>query len=154
MPEKFRISRAAELGSLAVLRDFIAQVCVRAGIDDDTCYDLKLAVDEASTNVITHGYKGMNPGSIILDMQLDPEQVTMMLTDFGHAFEPSPPPARDLEMALEDRPEGGLGLFFIYSTMDSVDYHTTEEGNRLILVKKLKPAPRRVLQGERSENDQ
>ena len=137
MSDKLRITRAAELPTLAVFRDFIDAACLRRGIDAATCYDLKLAMDEACTNVITHGYAGMNPGSLILDLEFEPRQVVVTITDFGHPFEPYEPDAPDASAALEDRPTGGFGLFFIYSTMDQVDYQTTEEGNRLILTKKL-----------------
>jgi serine/threonine-protein kinase RsbW len=137
MTERLKITRAAELETLPVFRDFIEQACERAGIDPETRFALKLAVDEACTNVITHGYANMDPGSMILELKLDPQQVVITLTDFGHPFEPSEAPMPDLAAALEDRPTGGLGLYFIYSTMDEVDYQTSEDGNRLILTKRL-----------------
>ena len=88
MSDKLRITRAAELPTLAVFRDFIGAACQQRGIDAATCYDLKLAMDEACTNIITHGYAGMNPGSLILDLEFEPRQVVVTITDFGHPFEP------------------------------------------------------------------
>ncbi len=137
MTTKLRLTKSAELESLAAFRDFIAEACRRQNIDDDTSYDLQLAVDEACTNIITHGYAGMNPGSIILDLEFQPTQVVMRLTDFGHPFEPYEPAAPDVHAALEDQPASGFGLFIIYGTMDSVDYTTNEDGNTLILTKRL-----------------
>jgi serine/threonine-protein kinase RsbW len=137
MSTRMRITRAAELPTLAVFRDFIDAACKPRGIDAQTCYDLKLAMDEACTNVITHGYAGMNPGSLILDLEFEPQRVVVTITDFGHPFEPYEPAEPDAGAGLEDRPTGGFGLFFIYKTMDHVDYQTTEEGNRLILTKQL-----------------
>jgi len=135
---KLQITRAAELESLAAFRDLIDAGCRQhAGIDERVRYDLKLAVDEACTNVISHGYAGMNPGSIIFSVELDERQAVMTITDFGHPFEPSEAPMPDAEAALADRPTGGFGLYFIYQTMDEVKYETTEDGNRLTLVKRL-----------------
>ena len=134
-----QITRAAELESLPVFRELIETGCrQQPGIDDRTCYDLKLSVDEACANIITHGYADMDPGSIILTLQFDPRQVVVTITDFGHPFEPSEAPMPDVSAALEDRPTGGFGLYFIYQTMDEVTYETTEDGNRLRLVKRLK----------------
>ena len=136
-----QITRAAELASLSRFREAIDAACqLQPGIDDQTCYDLKLAVDEACTNIITHGYAGMNPGSIMLALDIDPHRVVMTITDFGHAFEPAEPPMPDVQAGLEDRPTGGFGLFFIYQAMDEVRYTTTEDGNCLTLVKRLQPA--------------
>jgi len=131
-------TRAAELESLPVFRELVETGCrQQPGIDDRTRYDLKLSVDEACTNIITHGYANMNPGSIVLSLQFEPRQVVVTITDFGHPFEPSEAPMPDVTAALDDRPTGGFGLYFIYQSMDEVSYETTEDGNRLTLVKRL-----------------
>lgn len=135
---RFQTTRAAELETLGAFRDFIDGACQQIGTDGDTCHDLKFAVDEACTNVITHGYAGMNPGSIMLVLEYQPLQVRVEITDFGHPFEPAEPEAPDLEAELEDRTRGGLGLYFIYQTMDEIRYWTGEEGNVLTFIKHLK----------------
>ena len=148
MERRSQIALAAEFESLPRFRNFIDEICHGAtAFAADFCYDLKLAVDEACTNIITHGYAGMNPGSIILSLEVDPDQVCMTLTDFGHPFEPREAPLPDLQAALEDRETGGFGLYFIYQTMDEVDYKTTEGCNQLILIKRL-PRPKEAFQEE------
>jgi anti-sigma regulatory factor (Ser/Thr protein kinase) len=132
------MTRAAELEALVDFRDLIDRACQEhPAVDPQTCYDLKLAVEEACTNVVTHGYAGMNPGSIMLVLAFDPEQVLVTLTDFGHPFEPYEPAAPDVEAALEDGLTHGFGLYLIYQTMDQIDYETTEDGNHLTFVKRL-----------------
>lgn len=139
MNHRYQTTRAAELESLALFRELIDQACRQyAHIDAQVNYDLKLAVDEACTNIITHGYAGMNPGSIILALDVQPERIVTTLTDFGHPFEPSEAPAPDVQAGLDDKPMSGFGLFFIYQTMDDVSYATTEDGNRLTFVKRLR----------------
>ncbi len=138
MDNRYQVTHAAELESLSLFRGFIDDICKKyADIKDEDCYDLKLAVDEACTNVVTHGYAGLNPGTIILNIDVYPGQVVVAITDFGHPFEPGEAPAPDVEAGLEDRPMGGFGLFFIYETMDRIDYKSGEDGNRLIFIKKL-----------------
>ena len=124
---------AAELNSLSRFRQFIKSVCDGAGVGEGACYNLQLAADEACTNIITHGYAGMNPGSIILELKASPEFVVMTITDFGHPFEPVETPAPDIEAIMLDKPTGGFGLYIIYQTMDKVDYQTSAFGNHLIL---------------------
>ena len=135
MSQRFQITHAAELESLQKFRDFITACCAQHDISNDVVLDLKLAVDEACTNVITHGYKGMNPGSIILSFRIEPGRILVQITDFGHVFEPEAAPKPDVEAALEDRELGGLGLFLIYQTMDNIDYQSSEEGNTLTFTK-------------------
>ena len=138
MHHKHQITRAAELACLAVLRDFIDTHCKdQPGVDEQTLYDLKLAVEEACTNVITHGYAGMNPGSLMLSIEVDVEKVILEITDFGHAFEPYEAPMPDIQAVLKDQPMSGFGLYLIYQTMDQVEYETSEDGNCLRLTKTL-----------------
>jgi serine/threonine-protein kinase RsbW len=136
-----QITRSAELESLSVFREFIEEECKQhKRIDEQIRYDLKLAVDEACTNIITHGYAGMNPGSIILHLEMEPDKVIVTITDFGHPFEPSEASPPDVEAELEDRAMGGFGLFFIYQTMDEITYETTANGNRLTFIKNCPPS--------------
>jgi serine/threonine-protein kinase RsbW len=137
MQKIYQTTRAAELGALHHFRQFIQKAAgEHPGIDPEMIYDLQLALDEAATNVITHGYAGMDPGTMILILEIDSQRIRMTLTDFGNPFEPSNAPAPDLEAALEDRPSGGFGLYFIYQTMDEVDYETTGDSNTLIMIKR------------------
>jgi len=138
MSQRFQITRAAELESLALFRGFISDCCARFDVPDGTVFDLKLAVDEACTNIIEHGYKGMDPGSIILSFRIDPDRILVRITDFGHVFEPAAAPKPDVEAALENREMGGLGLFLIYQTMDNIDYQSSEDGNTLTFTKYIK----------------
>lgn len=137
MVKEFQIAHAAELEALALFRDFIDKTCHKAGIPEQLCYDLKLAVDEACTNIIQHGYAGMNPGSMILKLKLLGDQVVVTITDFGHSFEPAPPPPLDVNAIMADQRAGGFGLHFIYQTMDIVEYDATPMGNELRFVKNL-----------------
>ena len=135
MPLRYQITRAAELESLALFRSFITQCCLENQVPETAILDLKLAVDEACTNIIQHGYRGMNPGSIILSFRIEPGRVLVQITDFGHAFEPAEAPRPDVQAAVEDRELGGLGLFLIYQTMDNINYQSSEDGNTLTFTK-------------------
>jgi len=138
MSHRFQITHAAELESLQKFRDFITACCAQHDIPNETVLDLKLAVDEACTNVIQHGYKGMDPGSIILAFRIEPGRILVQITDFGHVFEPVAGLKPDVEAVLEDQELGGLGLFLIYQTMDNIDYQSSEDGNTLTFTKFIK----------------
>ena len=130
-------SFAAEYESLKKIRKFIARVCKEGDLGNDLRHSLELAVDEAATNVIEYGYAGMDPGSIVVDVHADSQRVIVTLTDFGRPFDPTKKKPPSLDVANEDMPTHGFGVFFIYETMDEVDYQSSEDGNRLTLTKKL-----------------
>jgi serine/threonine-protein kinase RsbW len=139
MASTHRITRAAYLESLQDFREFIKEHCAGVpGMTDETLYDIQLAVDEATTNIISHGYADLDAGSIILDLDIDPDRVLVSLTDFGHSFEPSSAPVPDVDAPIEERELGGFGLFFIQQSMDDMHYQVTEDGNKMTLTKYLK----------------
>jgi len=140
MADSFRITRAAYLESLDDFREFLKNHCGGLlGVNTDLLYDVQLAVDEACTNIITHGYADMDPGSIILDLGIDSGKLTVSLTDFGHSFEPDSAPVPDVTAPAEEREPGGFGLFFIRQSVDDMKYQVTEDGNTMILTKNINP---------------
>lgn len=133
-----QITLPAELESLALFRSHINAVCKGvSGLDEQALYDVLLAVDEICTNIIMHGYAGMDPGSIILNVEVTPQMLTITISDFGYAFEPVEPPTPDVNATLEEREAGGLGLFFVFSSVDDIQYESSPVGNTTRLVKKL-----------------
>jgi len=135
MLKRFQITRAAELESLNIFRKFITECCEKNTIERNIVLEIKLAVDEACTNIIQHGYKDLNPGSIILSFRIEENLILVQITDFGHVFEPVKATQPNIEAALEDREMGGLGLFLIYQTMDNIDYQSSVECNTLTFTK-------------------
>ena len=142
MASTHRITCAAYLEALNDFREFIVEHCAgNAGVTEEILYDIQLAVDEACTNIIMHGYAGMDPGSVILDLELDSDKIIISLTDFGHAFEPDSAPMPDVDAPIEERELGGFGLFFIRQSVDDVKYRTSEDGNTMTLIKNLAQPP-------------
>ena len=133
-----QITLPAELESLPIFREHIKTACQgKVGLDDQSIYDMLLAVDEICTNIITHGYAGMDPGSIIVDVEFAQQGLVVTVTDFGHAFEPVEPPTPNANASLEEREVGGLGLFFVFSSVDEINYESSPVGNTTRLIKNL-----------------
>lgn len=129
----------AQLENLGRIRDFVEQACLRAGADAASCFELKLAVDEACTNIVLHGYRGRAAGPIELAIEQGPETMTVTIVDHGRSFCPDALPDADVTSSWENRKAGGLGWHLIRRVTDGVEYHADEErGNRLVLVKRLK----------------
>jgi len=119
------------------LRALVDQECRAAGGDARSCGDLKLAVDEACTNVIEHGYEGRS-GTIRLSVAENGGSLTVIIEDRGLPFDPSSVAPPDLSAGWRDRKIGGLGWHFIRSCVDEIRYEPGADGrNRLTLVKKL-----------------
>ena len=131
----------ATLDSLAVISDFIAAAAEQIGLDEHTAWQVQLAVDEAATNVIQHGYDPAAPGEIELAWRVEDGQLIVTLRDYGRRFNPEDVPLPDITSPLEERQSGGLGIYLMNRLMDSVRFEFDEQrGNLLTMAKRIGPA--------------
>lgn len=99
-------------------------------------FDIKLAVEEACTNIMEHGY-GAAPGPIELALRADDQQIVVSIRDVAVPFAPGEAPPPDLLSEVEDRQPGGLGWHLIQQLMDGIEYESdVESGNHLTLIKR------------------
>ena len=125
--------------SLGTLLAFLDDCCMEAGLDEDVSFAVRLAGEEACSNIINHAYRGVEPGEVSLQMSCDAEQVVLLIEDRAPSFSPADAPAPDLTADWENRREGGLGWHLIRQVMDEVRHGAREGGgNRLELVKRLR----------------
>jgi len=128
---------SARYESLEAIDAFVANAAECAGFDRCTVYQVQLAVDEACSNIIEHAYGGEDRGVIECSHRIQDGELTIVLRDYGQPFNPAVVPEPDIEAGLEDRPEGGLGLYFIRNIMDEVVFEFDPvTGNVLTLVKR------------------
>ena len=124
--------------SLPEISDFVAKAAQDAGLDSKGVYAVRLAVDEACTNIIEHGYGGEGHGKIECSCAFDANALTIELRDWGKTFDPSQVPEPDFDVPLEDLEPRGAGLFFMRKMMDDVRFKFQKgSGNLLIMVKKM-----------------
>jgi serine/threonine-protein kinase RsbW len=126
----------ATLESLAQISAFVNEASQRAGLDVHTAWQVELAVDEAATNIIQHGYDPDRPGIIELTWRIEDGRLVITLRDYGRRFNPDDVPPPDVSSPLEERQPGGLGLYLMNRLMDQVrfDFDDTN-GNLLTMVK-------------------
>lgn len=127
----------ARIEHLAELMAFVDGECERAGVPEDAAFAIRLAAEEAFTNVVRHGY-GEQPGPVRFELSVDGGSLTLTLIDEAPVFDPRAAPAADLESSLEDRGEGGLGWHLVHQLMDEVRHEPgAGRGNVLRLIKYL-----------------
>ena len=83
--------------------------------------DLRLAVDEAVTNVVIHGYKESD-GIVELHMHAEGDAVFIRIRDHAANFDPSQVKTPQLDTELKDRPFGGMGIFLIRKMTDEAEF--------------------------------
>lgn len=127
---------AADVHDLDDIRGFLENAVMRLCGDEEIAGDLVLAVNEAVTNVMLHGYLG-EPGEVSVAVEADENDLLVRLTDNAPLFDPTTVPPPDITLPLEERPLGGLGVHMMRQLADELLYRVTPEGcNELIFLKR------------------
>ncbi len=118
---------------LSLLEGFIEQVTRRAHLSEHEASRLRLAVEEAVTNVISYAHAT----SIVLDSEVRDSVLSLTLTDDGQPFDPTTAPMADTSVPADQRAEGGLGILFIHRMSDALSYQRSNGKNILTIKKKI-----------------
>ena len=129
------MTRAFELVSdakhLAPFRADLRNALSKAGLSEKAVGEVTLAVDEVLTNVMRHAYGGKE-GKIQVEVKDHSNRVEIAIRDFGTKFDPTQMPMPE----LPPKKPGGLGIYFVKTLMDKVEYDGgCKDGNRLCLTK-------------------
>jgi anti-sigma regulatory factor (Ser/Thr protein kinase) len=124
------------LDSLSLIGTYVLDVAEAAGLDKKSAYRLRLAVDEIATNIVLYGYQGAGiEGLIELHSTIDEQALTLTVEDTGPPFDPRSRPAPDdLDLPLEERDMGGLGIHLAITGVDQFVYERVGRRNRNVFI--------------------
>lgn len=125
-----------EIGELARLATDFADFAAQHHMPADVVNALQLSLEEVVTNVIVHGYKQTGNKTVAVRLAARPGELVVEVEDEAPAFDPLARAAPDLDLPLEERPIGGLGIHLVKNLMDAVTYQRDGHRNRLTLTKR------------------
>ena len=130
-----------ELDSLSLLRSIVTHTAERAGLQTADVNQMEMAVDEACTNIIEHGYASLSTRpDILLSVQVVGNKFIVEITDFGTPFDVESYTPPSFPEHWEGGNTRGAGVFLIKQCMDETAYESLpEHGNKLRLVKYVPP---------------
>jgi len=129
----------SDVDRLAEVRAFVREAVADFGGSRRVADDLVQAVDEATCNVMLHGYGG-SPGEIEIDAAVRDGRIEIRLADRAPAFDPTAAPAHDASRPPVSRRPGGMGvgIHLLRTMTDEVRHHVRPDGgNELTLVRSI-----------------
>jgi phosphoserine phosphatase len=108
---------------------FTADTFARQGIDPEFLPVVDLAVEELFTNMVK--YSTMSSAAVRIDLARIDGGVEVTLTDYDvEPFDVTQAPDADIELPIEQRKPGGLGLHLIRRLVDSIEYEYSRESRQ------------------------
>lgn len=122
--------------NVSLARVLVASIATQLDLNLNDLEELKVAVSEAVSNAIIHGYQNDREGMVNIEINCYQEKLVITVTDMGVGI-------ADIKLALEpsfttDPQRMGLGFVFIKSFMDHLEVNSEpNKGTQVIMVKNL-----------------
>ena len=120
---------------LEEVREFVTSHGVQANFSEGAVEQMKMAVDEACTNVIEHSYEGKSGQPIDIAIHVHPEKLVVVIRDKGREFDRKAYKEPDLVQYAKSKKSGGFGVHIMRKLMDSVEYRHQGGFNECLMTK-------------------
>jgi anti-sigma regulatory factor (Ser/Thr protein kinase) len=121
---------------LAPALDRIEALLLELAVEREIAAELRLVVEEGLVNIVTHAYGSNEEGEVAVALAVQVTDVRLVLRDRGRPFNPLEQPGPDLDLPVDERPIGGLGIHLIKTLTDEQTYRREGEENVLVLIKR------------------
>lgn len=125
---------SADLGQLSRIREFVTKTAKELGVVPTALDDLRVAVDEAVTNIIVHGYD--EPGEVTVELTAERGDLIVYLSDEAPVFDAANAAPDKLNPADDRTAPGGFGLYLMKQAMDEITHRPLHPGNELTMIKR------------------
>ncbi len=126
---KFNIKLNNNLKEFSKLYVFLENVAESLKLDADFSIKLNLFYEEQVTNIIKYGYNDTNEHIIEIEIEYSNNTLICSVIDDGHFFNPLDNPEPDLDVPIEERKIGGLGILLIKKLSDNCYYERKDNLN-------------------------
>jgi serine/threonine-protein kinase RsbW len=124
----------ARLEAIETLADAVNEVLP----DRDLAFSVNLCLEELITNVIVHGLKDAADRFMQVQLIISDDWLEILLRDDAPRFDPfMQAPEPNLDLDINERPIGGLGVHMVKKLMDEVHADYDGAGNVIVLRKRL-----------------
>ena len=129
---------AAKEDSVPEVIAFVESELEKTGCPAKTQTAVCVAIEELFANIAHYAYpESSGSAEIAVGMDDDSRIATFVVSDTGVPFDPLKKPDPDITKSAQEREIGGLGIYIVKKTMDTVSYARAEGENRLTMTKKL-----------------
>lgn len=132
----YRKRISASTKNLAEIRNFVTKYAEEQGFTADKIADIRLAVDEACTNIIKHAYQQDEREEIQIWLEFDEDQLNVIIADRGKSFDPENYHKPNLADQIKKKKRGGMGVHLMRNLMDNITYEKKDGSNILSMCKK------------------
>ena len=132
-----RIELANKLSELPNVMGMLEKFSASEGLEKTVRQAAELSLDELLTNTISYGYSDSEQHEIQIDIGVHDNALKIVVQDDGVAFNPFDQEAPNLNLQIDERDLGGVGIYLVKEFMDDCAYERVGQRNVVTLLKTL-----------------
>ena len=137
-PVRLSFALSSTMESVSEIEATAEKLAAEAGLDEDQCFHISMAVREAAINAVLHGNEYDPAKRVNVRCENNGTDLIFVIADQGKGLDPDTLPD---PLAPENIMRGaGRGIFLIRAFMDEVHFRQLHPGTELTLVKHLASA--------------
>ena len=122
---------------LPIASKFVLDLVEKNGCLPKALMQLEVAFEELFVNVCHYAYKERD-GKVSIEVEFFDNKVKILFKDRGIPFDPFSKNDPDINLPASQREIGGLGIYLVKQTMDSMEYQYKDSMNMLTIIKTIK----------------
>jgi len=124
-----------EMQELDTLSSFLEKLADSWSLSIALIMSINLVLEEAFSNIVNYAFDDAGVHLIKIVFSLHDNILDMRIEDDGKPWDPTAAVEPDINLPLEERAVGGLGIFLIRKTMNEVAYERIAGKNILRMTK-------------------
>jgi len=133
------------MAEIAVAASWVESIAAGLDLPDRVVFAMQVCLEELMSNTVRHGgdhssrtkylpeTDPIQPILISVTINVLADRVIMTVEDNGRPFDVAQAPAQRVDRPLAEVRPGGLGILLIKSFGSNIEYHRTEQGNRVVV---------------------
>lgn len=126
-----------ELNEVSRVQEELRAICTERKLSEDLENVIALGLEEILTNVLRHGTAEGLSKAIRIRFQVDETGFGFEVSDACRPYNPLLRPDPNVNLPLEDRHPGGLGVFLVKKLADQLSYEWRDGRNHLWFLKRI-----------------
>ena len=128
----------ARLENLDKVNDFVQNSISSFDCSKKSIMQLGVIVEEIFVNIASYAYpEQVGDVQVQIEVSQSPTAITLTFIDGGIKYNPLEVADPDLELSVEERGIGGLGIYLVKKMVEKISYNYTDEKNILSITKNL-----------------
>ncbi len=123
------------ISEVRVLSNTVKEFSEENSLSGEVTQDIHLALEEIFSNIVFYGFHDQDEHQIVISLSLRNNTLVLEIKDDGIPFNPLESKMPDLDIPIEERKTGDMGIHIVRELVDEIEYFRKQNKNILVIKK-------------------